>query len=166
MAKKKLRRALSAIKAYLTPLQTPEGSNDNGFRLGSTLEPYSTRRAQIAQANPPRLSRHSPVEIIPSDDEVERINRERQEQAKLNQAYEQMAQDRLAQNLNLKSQHKLLIATLITALVALISAFVAIGISLRSKPPVVNVQSPSVNVQPPDVTVKPNIIVNPVQGSN
>ena len=109
------------------------------------------------------VSRYSQETPIPSDDEVDRINRDRLEQAKISQAYEAMAQSNESLDLNLKSQHKLLIATLITALVALISSLTAIGISLSSKPPVINVESPNVNVQPPDINLKPNIIVNESQ---
>ncbi len=159
MAKGGLRRKLNAIKEFLTPLKSSQQSTGYDFHLGPTLEPYSTQRSQMAQTA--RIaSRDSRFEPVPSDGEVDKINRDRLEQAKLSQAYEEMAQSREAQDLSLKSQHKLLIATLITALVALISAVTAIAISLNNKPPIVNVESPSVSVKPPDVTVKPNVIIN------
>lgn len=111
----------------------------------------------MAQTNPQTASRHSRVDAVPSDDEVDKINRDRLEQAKLSQAYEGMAQSGEALNLTLKSQHRLLIATLITALVALIVGI----ISLVNKPPVINVESPNVNVKPPTVNVQPpNVYVN------
>lgn len=150
MAKKKTRSRFNAIRNFFTPLQSRQ-TDDNYFHLGPTLEPYSTQRQQMAQNSPRTVSRHSSYDFVPSDDEVEKINRDRLEQAKLSQTYEEMAQSSEALNLTLKSQHRLLVATLITALVALIVGV----ISLVNKPPVVNVQQPSVNIQPPTVNVQP-----------
>jgi hypothetical protein len=148
MAKKKLWNIFRRIKEPLKPLQS-SSQEDYRFNFGPTLEQYSFQRYQAAQTY--ATSRRSLDEPTPSDDVVERMNRERQEQAKLSQAYEQMAQSREALNLTLKSQHRLLIATLITALVALIVGV----ISLFNKPPVVNIAPPVVNVQPPTVNVQP-----------
>jgi hypothetical protein len=66
-------------------------------------------------------------------EEIERRNNRRLEVARLEQ-------DRDAINKNLKAQHRVMIATLITALVALISAGTAIVIAFHSKPPVVYVR--------------------------
>jgi hypothetical protein len=141
MAKMRLRKSLNTLKNFFTPLQSQKADDDH-FRLGPTLEPYSTQRQQMAQSSPHTVSRHSSREFVPSDDEVERMNRDRLEQAKLSQTYEQIAQSREALNLTLKSQQRLLVATLITALVALIVGI----ISLVNKPPVVNVQPPDVHI--------------------
>lgn len=150
MTKKKPNRVLKAIKDFLTPLQTKQ-ADDRRFHLGPTLEPYSTQRYQLAQNDAYRFFRHRLDEPIPSDEEVDRINRDRIEQAKLSQAYEAMAQSAETLNLTLKSQHRLLIATLITALIALIVGV----ISLFNKPPVVNIAPPVVNVEPATVNVQP-----------
>jgi hypothetical protein len=53
-----------------------------------------------------------------------------------------LSQNRESINKNLQAQHRLMIATLIAAAVALVSALAAIFISISSEPPVVNV-SPS-----------------------
>ena len=146
------------IKKYFAPLQSSK--DDNRFNFGPTLEQYSTQRYQTAQTY--IVSRHSRDDPIPSNDEVEKINRDLMEQAKLAQAYKGLAQSREALDLTLKSQHRLLIATLITALVALVVGI----ISLFNKPPVVNIAPPVVNVQPPTVNVQPpdvNVNVTPQQ---
>lgn len=128
MTRKKL-RLFNTIKEYLAEPKTER--LNNSYNPGPRLEPYSTQRHQEALWD----SRHRYEEIIPSDDEVDKINRDRIEQAKLSQGYDMLAQSTEALNLTLKSQHKLLIATLITALVAL---FVGI-MSLIDKPPTINV---------------------------
>lgn len=144
MAKKRLLDRFNAIRSFLTSLQSRH-TNDNYFGLEPTLEPYSTERQQMAKNSPLTVSRRRGIEATPSDKEVERINRDRLEQAKLSQTYEGMTQSREALNLTLKSQHKLLVATLITALVALIVGV----ISLVNKPPAVNVQPPVVHIEKP-----------------
>ena len=134
---KKLEKARKLIKSYLTPLKSKR-SGESYFRLGPALEPYSTERSRKALTNPKPISRHSIDLPEPSDKEVERINKDRLEQAKLSQVYEQMDKSNEALDLNLMSQHKLLVATLITALIALFSSLSAIFISLNTKPPVIN----------------------------
>lgn len=146
MAKKKWQDMFKRIRTSLAPLQASE-RDDYRFNFGPTLEPYSTERHQMAQTYV--TSRRRSDDPVPSDDEVDRINKNRLEQAKLSQAYEGMAQAREALNLTLRSQHRLLIATLLAALVALIVGV----ISLFDKPPVVNIAPPAVNVQPPDIKV-------------
>jgi len=138
MTKKKLSGAFKRIRKSLTPLQSSP-QEDYRFNFGPTLEPYSTQRYQTAQSYRYRSGFDDPV---PSNDEVDKINRDQLEKAKLSQAYEAMGQSKEALNLTLKSQHRLLIATLITALVALIVGV----ISLFNKPPVVNIQPPEVKV--------------------
>lgn len=153
---KKIVRKLSAIRNFLTPLQVRPPDDDH-FLSTPTLEPYSTERRLMAQHSSSPASRHSSDQFPPSDEEVEKINRDRLEKAKLSQTYKEMAQSSEALNLTLKSQHRLLVATLITALVALIVGV----ISLFNKPPIVNVRQPSVNIQPPVVNVQPpDIYVN------
>jgi hypothetical protein len=121
MAKNWIKRSLRATKGYFS---VPQASPWRAV----TLEEYSTQRMQNAQQS--GLPRYP--ENIPNDQEVERINREKLE-------IERLDQDRESLNLNLKAQHRIMIATLITALVALISAAAAIYISLHTKPSVVNV---------------------------
>lgn len=133
MAKGHFKRVARAVKVYLTPL-TPSSGN---YYVGPTLEPYSTQR-QRETSNAYRASRHYQEVPVPGDEEVERINRDRLEQAKL-------IQDKEALNLTLRSQHKLLIATLITALVAILTSLIALVISLHNKPPTVYVK-PSITV--------------------
>jgi len=53
-----------------------------------------------------------------------------------------LKQERDAINLNLKSQHKIMIATLLTAFAAVVSAVIALIISIHQKPPVVNLKVP------------------------
>lgn len=137
MAKKKAKsftRVIKVIKEYLSP----EEPKPSGYDFGPTLEPYSTQRLQSSDSY--RVaSRHYADTPVPDDEEVARINRDRLEQAKL-------IQDKEALRLTLRSQHKLLIATLITALVALISSLTAIIISLHNKPATVYVR--------PEIVVK------------
>jgi hypothetical protein len=145
MARKKTSHLLKSIKSFLLPLRA---SNDY---LGPTLEPYSSQRQPPTYNTPRHVGRNYVEPPIPSNDEVSQINRDRLERARLSQEKE-------ALDLNLMSQHKVIIATLITAMVALVSAVIAIFIALYSKPPVVYVKPNIVN-QSPKVEVKPNIIV-------
>lgn len=143
MTKKRLQNIFNVIKKFFTPLKSHQ-IDDNYFRLGPKLEPYATqRRIETGRTGVRVVSRRSIDEFIPSDDEVEKINRGRLEQAKLSQTYEEMAQAREALNLTLNSQHRLLIATLLTALVALIVGI----ISLNNKPPEINIQLPDAYVK-------------------
>lgn len=134
MAKKRFKRLARVVKEYLAPLK-PSSSN---YYMGPTLEPYSSQRQQET-SNRLRASRHYVEVPVPTDTEVENINRDRLEQAKL-------MQDKEALDLTLRSQHKILIATLITALVAILTSLIALTISLHNKAPT--------------VYVKPNIIIN------
>jgi hypothetical protein len=145
MANKKTRRLLQSLKDFLTPLQAPRDF------LGPILEPYSSQRQRSSLTTPRQVGRNYVEVPVPSDDEVSQINRDRLERAKLDQ-------DKEALDLNLRSQHKIIVATLITAMVALISAVLALFIALHSKPPVVYVQ-PNIINKSPIVDVKPNIIV-------
>lgn len=133
MARKKTHRLLQSVKDFLTPLRAPRDF------IGPTLEPYSSQRQQPTYNTPRHVGRGYVEQPIPSDEEVSQINRDRLERAKL-------YQDKEALDLNLRSQHKIIIATLITAMVALVSAVLALFIALHSKPPV--------------VYVKPSVIVN------
>ena len=151
------KKPFNAIKEFLSPLQSSERKK-KGLFDGPNLELYSIQR-WMPDMFIKAVSRNALDLPIPSDDQVDKINRDRIEQAKIAQTYEQLDQSSEALNLNLKSQHRLLIATLLTSSVALISALTAMVISLNTKPPIVNIQPPIVNVQPPDVTVKPSIIV-------
>jgi hypothetical protein len=67
------------------------------------------------------------------DEDILRRNAQRLEMAKLDQ-------ERDIANANLKAQHKIMIATLITALIALLSSGIAVVIALHNKPPIVNVR--------------------------
>ena len=135
MAKRRFKRLVKVIKEYLTPLKPSPGN----YYLGPTLEPYSSQRQQDT-SNRYRASSRNYVDVpIPTDEEVEHINRDRLEQAKL-------MNDKEALDLTLRSQHKILVATLITALVAILTSLIALTISLHSKAPT--------------VYVKPNIIIN------
>lgn len=149
MAEKKTIHVLSAIKDYLTPLKAP-----SSFYSGPRLEKYESQRQQEASWRQisPSPSRYATETILPNNDEAKMIN---DDKLKLSQ----LDQDREALNLNLKSQHRLMIATLLTALVALISSCVALVISAQSKPPVVY-DKPNISVQPPVVYDKPNITVD------
>lgn len=135
MAKKRFKRAVRAVKEYLAPLKQSSGN----YYLGPTLEPYSSQRQQQESSRYRTASRHYVDVPVPTDEEVENINRDRLEQAKL-------MQDKEALDLTLRSQHKILIATLITALVAILTSLIALAISLHNKAPT--------------VYVKPNIIIN------
>lgn len=73
-----------------------------------------------------------PLQFRVSDDEVHRRNERRLELMRLDQ-------ERDAVNKNLKAQHRLMVVTVLTALVALLSSTVAVYASLHSKPPIVNV---------------------------
>lgn len=145
MALKKILRLLLTIKDFLTPLRAPKDF------VGPTLEPYSSQRQRSTYNTPRHVGRSYVEQPIASDEEVAQINRDRLERAKLDQ-------DKEVLNLNLRSQHKVIIATLITAMVALLYGVLALFISLQSKPPVVYVKPNIVN-QSPKVDVKPNIIV-------
>lgn len=144
MARKKNKRTLQSIKNFLTPLRAPTDY------LGPTLEPYSSQRQALTYNTPRHVGRNYVEPPIPSDDEVSQINRDRLERTRL-------AQDREALDLNLMSQHKVIVATLITTMVALASAVLALFIALHNKPPVVYVK-PNIINQAPKVDVKPNII--------
>jgi len=135
MAKKRLKRLTKIIKEYLTPIKSSSGN----YYFGPTLEPYSSQRQQQESNRVRTASRHYVDVPVPTDEEVENINRDRLEQAKL-------MQDKESLDLTLRSQHKILIATLITALVAILTSLIALTISLHSKAPT--------------VYVKPNIIIN------
>jgi hypothetical protein len=146
--KKKLRSSFKKIRASLSPLQLEE-DRDFVSRLGPMMEPYAMQRLNMGRSSG-TIPRYGD-DYVPSNDEVDKINRDKHELAKLNQSYEAMDQSARALNLTLKSQHRLLVATLITALVALVVGI----ISLFNKPPVVNVTPPVANVQPPTVNVQP-----------
>lgn len=149
MAKKKTIRMLNAIKDYLTPLKVTDS-----FYSGPRLEKYESQRQQEASWRQilPRASRYSTETIFPDNEEAKMIN---DDIIKLSQ----LDHDRDALNLNLKSQHRLMIATLITALVAFLASCVALYTSAQNKPPVVY-DKPNISVQPPVVYDKPNITVN------
>jgi hypothetical protein len=135
MAKTRGKMTIKAVKEYLTPLKQSSGN----YYLGPTLEPYSSQRQQESSSSYSRGSRHYVEVPVPTDEEVQNINRDRLEQAKL-------MQDKESLDLTLRSQHKILIATLITALVAILTSLIALTISLHNKAPT--------------VYVKPNIKIN------
>jgi hypothetical protein len=147
MAKKRSKRLRAALKKFLTA-PTPTTSSKS-FYMGPKLEPYLTQRYQ-EMANRPYASRYYQDTPIPDNDETEKMNRDIVEIEKLSQANDALTQSREALDLTLHSQHKLLIATLVTAmaaiLAALISSAAALIVAFHSKPPV--------------VYVRPNIIVN------
>jgi len=116
MARKRLKSYWKSLKNFLTPLES------SGY--SPQLEQYMSQRIHYEYV----IDEH-----ILTDDEVARINRERIEVARL-------AQDKDAINKNLKAQHRLVIATLITACAATLSAIIAIIISLHSKSPIVMVK--------------------------
>lgn len=147
MAKKRLTRLRTIVQEFLA---TPASSSPTkGFYMGPKLEPYETQRYQ-EMANRPYASRYYQDTPIPDNDETEKMNKDRIEIEKLSQTNDALTQSREALDLTLRSQHRLLIATLVTAmaaiLAALISSAAALIVAFHSKPPV--------------VYVRPNIIVN------
>lgn len=140
--KKNLPQPLKTVKEFLAP--PPEQKTDNyRYRTGPILEPYpSERYQQMSQMDPRAALRREHDHPVLSLEEAAQKNNESIEIAKIDQSYVAMVQAAQSQNLMLKSQHKLLIATLITSLVALIVGI----ISLVDEPPVVNIQPPEVKV--------------------
>lgn len=85
------------------------------------------------------LKKHSVYREDLTDDERYKRNLEDIELAKFNLQKE-------AIDKNLLAQHRLMIATLIAALVALVTSVIGIFLVLRDEPPVVNVPPPQVQV--------------------
>lgn len=126
------------FRNFFTPLST----KDHAPKLDFDYDRFSPVGGLLSAA---RSVTETLTARITVSEQQHRRNIEKIEIAKL-------SQDRESINHNLKAQHRLMIATLITAVIALLSSSVAVFISINSKPPTVNIAPtpvPDVNVTIP-----------------